>query len=338
MRWGYLFLLVVLLAACKPGRKVNTCFYYWKTVYRQNDTADSYIKHLKVHKLYVRIMDIDMADDGSEPIPISPINFQSKLPDSLEIVPVVFIVNDVLRNISHARMDELSRKLCVFVKAKVEQSGKVNFNELQIDCDWTQETRDNYFYLLKRIKQGIDNKQLSVTLRLHQLKNQKTSGVPPADKVLLMCYNMGNLRKYGKQNSIIELNELKKYAGANLGTYPMPMDIGLPLFGWAVAFRDKQYIGIDKRINFDNLNHAKQFASNGNNLYTAKTDLPAYGLQSGDVVRWENSDIKTVQVAASYIGQYLKAGEVNMVYFHLDGDLIKKYKYEDLESAADLVR
>ncbi|MEO6524034.1 MAG: hypothetical protein ABIN91_20285 [Mucilaginibacter sp.] len=338
MRLGYLFLIVVLLAACKPGRKVNTSFYYWKTVYRQNDTADSYLKRLNAHKLYVRIMDIDMADDGVNPIPISPITFQNKLPDSLQIIPVVFIVNDVLRNITHARMDDLSRKLNNFVKAKAEQAGKANFNELQIDCDWTQETRDNYFYLLKQIKRLIGDKQLSVTLRLHQLKNQKTSGVPPADKVLLMCYNMGNLRKYGVQNSIIELSELEKYTDDNLGTYPMPMDIGLPLFSWVVAFRDKQYIGIDKRIKFDNLNQTNQFASKGNNLYTAETDLPAYGLHKGDEVRWEDSDIKAVQAAAAYIAQYLKPGEVNIVYFHLDGAMVKKYKYEDLQNTANLVR
>lgn len=339
MRFGYYLLLIVVLSvSCKPGRKVNTSFYYWKTVYRQNATESAYLNHLHSHKLYVRIMDVDMDEDGATPIPISPIVFQSKLPDTLQIVPVVFIVNDVLRNLSHGKMDGMVRKLYAFVSSKVKQSGKADFSELQIDCDWTVETRDNYFYLLKQIKPLLGSRQLSVTLRLHQLKNKRSSGIPPADKVLLMCYNMGNLRKYGNQNSIMELSELKKYAGDNLNSYPMPMDIGLPLFNWAVAFRNKQYIGIDKRIKFNILNDRNQFASNGNNMYSTKTDLPAYGLQKGDEVRWEDSAFKDVQAVTAYIARYLKPGDVNVVYFHLDEDVVKKYRYDDLQNTADLLR
>ncbi|RKR81534.1 hypothetical protein BDD43_1681 [Mucilaginibacter gracilis] len=338
MRVGYLLLITLLLTACNHGRKVNTSFYYWKTVYKQNATESAYLNHLHSNKLYVRIMDVDMDEDGINPVPVSPVTFQSKLPDTLQIVPVVFIVNDVLRNISKPKLNELAGKLLRFVKGKVTQAGKVDFAEMQIDCDWTAETRDNYFYLLRQIKTVTGNKTLSVTLRLHQLKNRKRTGVPPADKVLLMCYNMGNLRKYGTQNSIIELSELKKYAGENLSTYPMPMDIGLPLFSWAVAFRNKEYAGIDKRINFNILNDEKQFRSNGNGLYSAVADLPAYGLLKGDEIRWEDSALADVQAATVYISKYLKPGNINVVYFHLDDDVIKKYKYEGLQNTADMVR
>ena len=51
-----------------------------------------------------------------------------------------------------------------------------------------------------------------------------------------MCYNMGNWCKYGSQNSILDIVELKKYANNNISAYPMPIDIGLPLFKWAVAY------------------------------------------------------------------------------------------------------
>lgn len=338
MRWLYLFLLAILFSACKPGRKVNTSFYYWKTVYKPNPTENAYLSHLHVNKLYMRIMDIDMNDDGTQPVPVSPLMFQSKVPDGIQVIPVVFIVNDVLRDISHPQLDDMAHKLCYYVTEKVKQGGKAGFNELQIDCDWTAQTRDNYFYLLKRIKPLLPGKRLSVTLRLHQLKNQKGSGIPPADQVLLMCYNMGNLRLYGHQNSILQLSELKQYAGDNLSNYPMPMDIGLPLFNWAVAFRNKRYIGIAKKINFDNLNDQSRFASKGNNMYMAKTDLPAYGLQTGDEVRWETSALADVQAAAGYIGNYLRPGRVNIVYFHLDEALVNKYKYDDLQKTADLVR
>ena len=235
-------------------------------------------------------------------------------------------------------MNKLAKNILRFTEGKLQQAGKSSFVELQIDCDWTTETRDNYFYLLQQLKALLHKQTLSVTLRLHQIKNQRASGIPPVNKVLLMCYNMGNLRRYSTHNSIIELSELKRYLGSNLGSYPMQMDIALPLFSWAVAFRNKEYIGIDKRINLDSLNQQSKFWSNGNNLYSAKTDLPGVGLRKGDEVRWEHIELKKIQGALAYISRWLKPGDLNIVWFHLDEAIVKKYKYEDLQNAADLLR
>jgi len=334
----FLLLPILLLASCKPGRKVNTYFYYWKTVYRQNTTESAYLQHSQTRKLYIRMMDVDMDESGANPVPVSPVSFESKLPDTVAIVPVVFIVNNILRNMGNAQLADLAHKIVYFVDGKVSQAGKSNYAELQIDCDWTAETRDNYFYLLNQLKLLLQHKILSATLRLHQVKNQRASGVPPVNRVMLMCYNMGNLRKYGSQNSIIELSELKKYVGDNLGSYPLKMDVGLPLFSWAVAFRDKAYIGIAKRINFANLNARDKFLSQGNKLYTAETDLPEYGLKRGDVVRWENASAGDLSAVANYLSHYLKQDTVDVIWFHLDEPVLKNYTYDELEKTGYLLR
>ncbi len=333
-----LFIVVIFLVDCKPGRKVNTSFYYWKTVYHQNSTENAYLQHLQTHKLYVRMMDVDMDEGGINPVPVSPITFQDRLPDTVAIVPVVFVVNNVLRNVGKPQLADLANKLVHFVDGKVQQAGKTNYNELQMDCDWTAETRDNYFYLLKQIKTVLPHKTLSATLRLHQVKNQRASGVPPADRVMLMCYNMGNLRRYGNQNSILEVTELKKYLNDNLSRYPIKMDIGLPLFNWAVAFRDKQYIGIARRINFTILNDQNKFMSQGNNLYAAKTDLPEYGLKKGDMVRWENAPLDDLSSVAAYLSGCINTDSLNVIWFHLDEAVLKNYKYEDLENIGNILR
>jgi len=212
-----------------------------------------------------------MADDGVSPVPVSPILFKDKLPGAVQIVPVVFIVNNILKTLTRPQLKGLAGNILRFVNGKVVQAGKTSINELQIDCDWTATTRDNYFYLLNQLKLNpqLNHKTLSATLRLHQLKNQVGSGIPPVDRVMLMCYNMGNLRKYGSQNSILELSELKKYLGNNISAYPLPADIGLPLFKWAVAFRNKEYAGISKRIKIVDLNNKNQFIFIGNNIYKA---------------------------------------------------------------------
>jgi hypothetical protein len=292
-----ILLLVSVFPSCHHPKKVNTSFYYWKTVYKTNPTESAWLRHFNTHKLYVRIMDVNMDEDGVSPVPISPITFKDKLPDSIQIVPVVFIVNYVLKTITKPRLDDLAAKLVTFVTAKVHQAGKNTFDELQIDCDWTTSTRDNYFYLLNRLKlnPALKQKTLSATLRLHQLKNQKGSGVPPVSRAMLMCYNMGNLRKYGSQNSILEMNELKKYLSDNISKYPMPVDVGLPLFSWAVAFRNREYIGISKRIKIVDLNNKNQFIFIGNNIYKAAADLPEFGLQKADEVRWEAISVPVLE-------------------------------------------
>lgn len=337
-RAGFLLLLILFLAACKPGRKVSTSFYYWKTVYRQSPAENAYLQHLQTHRLYVRIMDVDMDESGVNPVPVSPVTFAGKLPDTIAIVPVVFIVNNVLRNMDKPALAGMAVKIVRFVDGKVQQAGKTNYSELQMDCDWTTETRDNYFYLLNCLRPLLKHKILSATLRLHQVKNQRTSGIPPVNRVMLMCYNMGNLRKYGNQNSIIELSELKKYLGDNLSTYPLAMDVGLPLFSWAVAFRDKAYIGIAKRINFAILNNRLKFRPRGNNLYTAQTDLPGYGLKKDDIVRWENAPAPDLDDVAAYLSRYLKPDTLNLIWFHLDEPVLKNYSYDELEKVSYLLR
>lgn len=339
-RFALLLLLTTALGlvSCRKSRVVNTSFYYWKTVYDSNTVEDNYFNALRCKKLYVRIMDIDGGDNGA--MPVSPAIFKAKIPHSVQLIPVVFIVNDVLKNQTEARLNDLAGKIVHYVNGRIRPSGKETYNELQIDCDWTRSTRDNYFYLLKRIGQNaaLKRKNLSATLRLHQLKNQKSSGIPPVNRVMLMCYNMGNLRKYGQQNSILEQSELEKYVGNNLADYPMPVDVGLPVFSWAVVFRQRQYAGIAKRLQAENFDNRSIFKPNGSNLYTLTTDLPRYGLKRGDEIRHEQLSAGQLQAAAKYIQKHISADTINVIYFHLDDTTLKHYTYEDLEKTTAVFR
>jgi hypothetical protein len=327
-----------LLASCHKQRTVNTAFYYWKTVYEANATEQRYLDSLHCKRLYLRVMDVDHGDTG--PVPVSPVKFKSALPSSVQLVPVVFVVNNVLKNQMPAQLNQLASRIVYYVNGKIKQSGQGSFSELQIDCDWTRTTRNNYFYLLNRIKAypGLKNKKLSATLRLHQLKNPQSSGIPPVNRVMLMCYNMGNLRKYGTQNSILEQAELEKYLGSNLSHYPIAVDVGLPLFSWAVVFREQQYVGIAKRLNSDSLNNKKLFSVSNGHLYRLLNDLPAHGLKRGDEIRWENTPADQLKTTAGYISKYLASDTLNLIYFHLDAPSLKNYTYETLEETAHLFR
>ena len=335
-----LLLTLLLFSSCKRERQVNASFYYWKTIYKENTAEQRWLDTLHSSRMYLRMMDVDIAETGADAVPVSPVTFQNPLPASLNLVPVVFIVNNVLKDKSHAQLDDLAAKLLFFVKGKVAQAGKKEIKELQIDCDWTKSTRENYFYLLNKIKQKIAEQHivLSATLRLHQLKNLVGSGIPPVDRVMLMCYNMGNLRQYGEQNSILEQSEMEKYLGKNLGNYPLPVDVGLPLFSWAVAFRKKTYIGIPKKVTATALQNKVLFREIRMHHFLALKDLPDFGLKQGDELRWESIPVKKLQNAAVYIANYLNNNAINLIYFHLDETLLKNYNYEDLEKTTAIFR
>lgn len=337
MRYKYILFFIILLASCQQKREVHSTFYYWKTVYKQNADENKYIQQLQSKRLFVRIMDVD-GSQWNEPAPVAPISFADPLPDSLGIVPVVFIVNEVFKDKTDAQVKQLAANVMRFVKGKVTQAGKKGYLELQIDCDWTATTKAPYFLFLTEVAKLNQDKLLSATLRLHQLKNQASTGIPPVDKVMLMCYNMGNLRKYGKQNSILEIEELKKYAGKNLDQYPMAMDVALPLFSWTVAFRNSRYIGITKRVAETDLKNPTLFGQNADGLYVAKTDLPQFGLKKGDEVRFEESKPKDVHEVAQYLSRYLSEKPINLVFYHLDSQLLKNYSPHELEKISDLLR
>jgi hypothetical protein len=333
-----IFLLGLTLVSCHEQKRADVSFYFWKTVYQENKTAQMYLDSMDSKKMYIRMMDVDAGDAG--PVPVSPVTFKTAVPAGIEVVPVVFIVNKVIQNQTHQQLDNLAGKIVYYVNGKIKQAGKTRFEELQIDCDWTRTTRDNYFYLLTRIRANpsLKNKKISATLRLHQLKNQAGSGVPPADRVMLMCYNMGNLRKYGTQNSILDQDELEKYAGKNLSRYPMPIDIGLPLFSWAVVFRHHLYTGISRGLNLGMLKDHKLFEELEPSLYTLKQDMPALALKAGDEIRWEASTAQNLHSAAKYLQQYTTTDPINIIYFHLDEQLLKLFPYETLEKTAALFR
>ncbi|MFD2583234.1 hypothetical protein ACFSR6_12110 [Pedobacter vanadiisoli] len=329
-----LVISLFLFLGCKQKSIVYPTFYYWKTDYQNKKEESTYLDQFKSKSLYVRIMDVDFNPDLQLPVPVSPIKFSDQIPKQTDIVPVVFIVNQVFNKIDTLQTLVMADRIAKFVKAKVKQAGKQSYHELQIDCDWTKGTRNRYFKFLEQLKANplLKAKTISVTLRLHQVKNIVSSGVPPVEKAILMCYNMGNLRKYGTQNSILDQDEMDLYLKDYLGQYPVPLDVALPLFEWAVVFRNGQYAGISKRISKIQIEDKKLFKQRENSiLYDLLVDYPAAGLKRGDVVRWEQISPEDLLASSKFLSRYLASRDRNLVFYHLDTDLLKHFTHENLQ-------
>ncbi|MBK7469002.1 MAG: hypothetical protein IPJ43_20660 [Saprospiraceae bacterium] len=76
----------------------------------------------------------------------------------------------------------------------------MKFNGLRLDIKIERK-----LFLFPTKLKSISDKEISATLRLYPYKYTDNMGVPPVDKVMLMCYNLLNPLENLKQNSILDL-------------------------------------------------------------------------------------------------------------------------------------
>ena len=324
--------------AKRETRQIERSFYYWKSVFNLSTFEKQTMATLGVNTLYLKFFDVDWDDVYQTPVPLAKLKFENfKLPASTQIIPTVFITNACIQKIDSSGVEILATKILELIHA-IRNEGQLLYTnsfsdtgEIQIDCDWTEHSKKKYFLLLTYIKSKTQNTKLSCTIRLHQIKYLVKSGIPPVDRGLLMCYNMGNLKDPATKNSILETTELKKYIG-NLSSYPLPLDIALPLFDWKVLYRNNFYKGLIQ--NLPDEAFSKSFSKKNDNNYQVLKDtlLQGYDLRKGDIIRNEQSDISEILAASKLINNQLKNTRLRVSLYHLDSLILSKYTNHELES------
>jgi hypothetical protein len=336
-RYQLVFLLSFLttgLFSCNEKAEVNNverAFYYWKSVVKLTDFELKRLDSLNVQTIYLKFFDVDWEPSSRQAIPVAKMQVQDKrLLQQYNIIPTVFITNECIQQIDSLQSIALAGKINGLIKDLCTVNQINPIKEIQIDCDWTASTAKKYFALLKTIRR-LSQTNLSATIRLHQIKFFSKTGVPPVNRGLLMCYNMGNLKNPATKNSIIETAELKKYT-ANLSNYPLQLDIAFPLFEWKVLFRDNIYKGLIENLQDDIFTPAFSSKKNDRIEILKDTLLAGYDLKKGDALRTEESDVSTILDAAKEINQHLKNTHQRVSLYHLDSVTLKKYSTHDLES------
>lgn len=229
---------VLTLAACTKVRTMpeENGLYYWRTDLHLDQTERDFIRDNKVGRLFVRFFDVAMSDEG-QPVPNATLTFSDTLPDSLEVVPVVYVLNECMK----APATGIAEKLVDRVWQMCETNDIAAPRELQIDCDWTATTRENYFTFLNELRRLTDIRgaRLCVTIRLHQLRESP----PPADLGVLMLYNTGDLTRLDKEKPLLDLSDVRPYI-TNLQDYDLPLRTAYPIFGMRVLFRKGKFVGV----------------------------------------------------------------------------------------------
>ena len=226
-------LLLPVLTACnrQPSRKVletGNAVYYWRTDLRLDSTERAFLSQYHINKVYCRYFDVVM-DDSGEPKPNATISFSDTLPDSIEMIPTVYITEDCM----HADHPDLAEKIVARIRQMNETNDIPNVREIQIDCDYTSRSRKTYYKFLEEVRYSLTShlspltSKLSTTIRLHQL----SMPAPPVDYGALMVYNTGDPRKSEERNPILDYRDVYPYL-KHLDSYSLPLATAYPVFRW----------------------------------------------------------------------------------------------------------
>ena len=93
-----------------------------------------------------------------------------QVPDELSIHPVIFLTNETLEHLDMDGVNDLAWRMCKLMDQIHTGLSKDPPAIIQIDCDWTESTRDKYFQLLKQMQtyKRFEETIWSATIRLHQ--------------------------------------------------------------------------------------------------------------------------------------------------------------------------
>ncbi len=338
-----LLFFVFVVSACHDSIPPASSFYYWKTVFQLRPYEREILEKHHVNRLYIRYFDVVQRQGKDQPdpdiLPDATIFFKDSIPANIEVVPVVFVVNNVLTGLPADSMEMLAKRILDRIGSINRRHHIPNVREIQMDCDWNASTRDKYFSLLRVMHDRLhgDGMQLSATLRLHQLKYRKTTGIPPADRVTLMCYNMGHLTEYGSRNSILDVDEAQNYL-QGLGLYPLPVDVALPLFSWGVCFSNKHYRGLINGLCEADMQQP-YFAEIAPGMYRADSAVILRGayIRKGDHIRLEEPSAGDIRKVARMAASQIKTTQY-VTWYHLDSLLLQKHPDHELQEIIHLFR
>ena len=225
--------------------------------------------------------------------------------------------------ITSDELNFLVENVATLIKKKQTEFGFKISNEIQIDCDWTAGTSKEYFEFLKRLK-AFSKKELTCTLRLHQVKNSKLSGIPPVKKVYLMCYSTSSPLENSDRNSILDIPTLKNYL-KNIDLYPLEIEVALPIYSWGIV---TNHVSKHKLINAlsENDLDRPEFKKISKTEAEVLKDGFYFGafLSKGFHIKVEEISEEQLDDVRKYLDT--KLSSYNIIYYHLDEKFLDNRK------------
>lgn len=287
-----------------------------------------------VKKLYIRFFDITLDKSSGQPLPVSLTTISNAVAKKYDIVPVIFITNESIRQLDSSKIITLAFKMSKLIEDLLEKNKLSQPAEIQIDCDWTGQTRANYFLLLNELKKypGWKNCKWSATIRLHQIKFREETGVPPVDRGALMFYNMGKVDEYQEANSIYTKEAAMQYLD-RINDYPLPLDAAIACYSWGLLFENEKLIKIFYPLVDDDLPDSL-FEKRSEQFFVAKQNFYFEGqfLVAGDEIKIESISPAMAVEAATTLSAHLENEPRSVILYQLDSVVLNQYTNEEFEN------
>ena len=267
-------LLCLLTTGCSERQELTegNAVYFWRTDLRLDSTERAFLQRYHINKVYCRYFDVVIDEEGAEPKPNATIAFSSTLPDSIELIPTVYITEDCM----HQKHAGLAEKIVKRIRQMDETNDIKHVSEIQIDCDYTSKSRKNYYQFLEEVKEAW-GQTLSTTIRLHQLSME----APPVDYGVLMIYNTGDPRKWEERNPILDIRDVQPYL-KRLDSYPLPLAAAYPVYQWVRTIRN---IRIEHTVGADEILRVKEAVEKERS--SLKNVIVTYHLDKDNINRYK---------------------------------------------------
>ncbi|MBQ7691233.1 MAG: hypothetical protein IJT30_08625 [Muribaculaceae bacterium] len=329
-----LALLAATMACRRGGGDVPDAapsVYYWRTTLRLDSTERDFLLRHHVTKMYTRFFDVVLRD--STPNPNATLQFLDTVPAGVEVIPVVFILENCLRH----DLNDYARLLVDRVVQMCETNDLPAPRELQIDCDWTRHSQDDYFRFLGLVRSAAADHhlRLSATIRLHQLSMPP----PPVDYGVLMVYNTGDATRTNGHNPILDYRDVQPYL-RHVGSYSLPLCAAYPTYDWQLLFGHDGFKALLHHENLADSTLYHPLPGGREWLVVASRDLPelsddastATWVTVGDTVRrWHVAPAEILRVSRAL--QEQRPGiNAQVITYALDTRNINHYTITDYEA------
>jgi hypothetical protein len=219
---------------------------------------------------------------------------------------------------------KLARKTYDFIKDINSKNG-LSCQEIQIDCDWTLESKTNYLQFIEDFKR-ISDKKLSATIRLHQVTYFEKTKIPNVDSAVLMYYNMGTIA-VNSLNSIYNQDVAARYI-KSLKKYPLALDFALPIFSWGIHISDGKVIGLRSKMTASDLQLDPNFTLEDSNSFRVNRSIYRKGTfyKKGDILKIEAVSGADLKEMAHDLKENSVVNPKEIIFYDLDELNIKNYE------------
>jgi len=263
---------------------------------------------------------------------LSPIQF-GKDTVTQKVVPVIFIKNRVFEHLDSQNLVILAKKTQKLVNS-INVTNRLYTSQIKFDCDWTDKSRLAYFYFLQQYRL-ITKQPIAATIRLHQVKYPLQTGIPPVDLGVLMYYIIGLIdASFG--NSIYEPAIAARYI-QSLKSYPLSLDIALPIFGWAQQIRNGKVIHLLNKMNHRHFENDSNFVLQKTGWFTAIHACfhGGYYFKEGDQIKTEHVSEKALINIVQSINANSNHRIKNLIFYDLDKENLALYEKDIFRKIMD---